>query len=149
MCDKCGHRALGIGRMASRLFSTAAFVRAALCRTIGRPSSTTGGALHGCTKEGAILSNGWIHCKAKHDCDALGSTNTSLSSGGCRFRVFRSWFSDSFQTLDSSLQLSMVRHFFSTTPMKLFNTTISGMIGRPFSTTRGACVYLRTTCKLN
>ena len=49
-------------------------------------------------------------------------------------------FSDSFQTLDSSLQilnlgfqiadlqLSMMRDFFSTTPMKLFSTTISEMI---------------------
>ena len=59
---------------------------------------------------------------------------------GCRFWVFRFCFSDSFQTSDSSLQilnlgfqiadlqLSMVRDFFSTTPMKLFSTTLSEMI---------------------
>ena len=33
-----------------RLFSTA------ICRKIGRPYSTTKGALHGCIKEDAILS---------------------------------------------------------------------------------------------
>jgi hypothetical protein len=30
----------------------------------------------------------------------------------------------------------MARCIFSTTPMKRFSTTISGMIGRPFRTTR-------------
>ena len=59
-----------IVRATSRPCSTTIF------RMMGRLSSTTRGALHGCTKNDAILSSGWIYRKAKHDCDAL-RTSTS------------------------------------------------------------------------
>ena len=54
-----------IVRATSRPCSTTIF------RMMGRLSSTTRGALHGCTKKDAILNSGWIYRKAKHDCDAL------------------------------------------------------------------------------
>ena len=53
-------------------------------------SSTTTGALHGCTKKDAILSDARIYCKAKHDCDASRTCTTRRESipdcrrHGCR-----------------------------------------------------------------
>ena len=69
---------------------------------IDRLFSTTRGELHGCTKQDAILSNGWIYCKAKHDCDALStSTSKSITSITSK-KSLRIWV-PKFPSLDSRL----------------------------------------------